>query len=115
MKRKIRWGVIASGGISRRRTIPEGIVPAKNAELVAVWGRNQKTNAEVAGQFGVPAARTLDELLAMDLDDLVVERVVLDYLKHARHTREIQIVNGLERGNLTAAVEGRDVGTIIHA
>ena len=57
----------------------------------------------------------VDELLAMDLDDLVVERVVLDYLKHARHTREIQIVNGLEHGNLTAAVEGRDVGTIIHA
>jgi molybdenum storage protein len=57
----------------------------------------------------------VDELLAMDLDDLVVERVVLGYLKHARHTREIQIVNGLERGNLTAAVEGRDVGTIIHA
>ena len=27
----IRWGVIGSGGIARRRTIPEGIVPAENA------------------------------------------------------------------------------------
>jgi molybdenum storage protein len=57
----------------------------------------------------------VDELVAMNLDDLVVERVVLEYLRHARHTREIQIVNGLEPGNLTAAVEGKDVGTIIYA
>ena len=57
----------------------------------------------------------VDELAAMNLDDLIVERVVLDYLRNARHTREIQIVNGLEPGNLTAAVEGKDVGTIIHA
>jgi molybdenum storage protein len=57
----------------------------------------------------------VDELVAMNLDDLIVERVVLDYLRRARHTREIQIVNGLEPGNLTAAVEGKDVGTIIYA
>jgi len=57
----------------------------------------------------------VDELMAMNLDDLVVERIVLDYLRRARHTRELQIVNGLEPGNLTAAVEGKDVGTIIHA
>ena len=72
MKRKIRWGVIASGGIARRRTIPEGILPAKNAELIAVWGRNQKTNAAVAGQFGVRAAQTLEALLAMDLDAVYI-------------------------------------------
>lgn len=57
----------------------------------------------------------VDELATMNLDDLIVERVVLDYLRHARHTREIQIVNGLEPGTLTAAVEGKDVGTIIYA
>ena len=28
MRNKIRWGVVGSGGIARRRTIPEGIVPA---------------------------------------------------------------------------------------
>jgi len=56
----------------------------------------------------------VDELIAMNLDDLVVERVVLEYLRNARNTREIQIVNGLVRGNLTAAVEGEDVGTIIY-
>ena len=32
----IRWGVVGACGIADRRTIPEGIMPAENAELVAV-------------------------------------------------------------------------------
>lgn len=72
MKTKIRWGVIASGGIARRRTIPEGILPARNAELVAVFGRNQKTNAEVAREFSAHAAASLDELLALELDAVYI-------------------------------------------
>jgi len=72
MKAKIRWGVIGSGGIARRRTMPEGILPASNAELVAVWGRNPRTNAEVAQQFGAHAAETLDALLAEDIDAVYI-------------------------------------------
>jgi len=72
MSRKIRWGVIASGGIARRRTIPEGILPARNAELVAVHGRNRKTNVAVARQFGARAVDGLDELLALDLDAVYI-------------------------------------------
>ncbi len=55
------------------------------------------------------------ELLALDLPDLVVERVVIDYLGRARFCKELQIINGLEKGMLTRALEGEDVGTIIHA
>src|SRR5258705_2532338 len=40
LNRKIRWGVIGSGGIARRRTIPEGILPALTAELVSVCTPN---------------------------------------------------------------------------
>ena len=72
MKRRIRWGVIAPGGIARRRTIPEGILPASNAGLVAVWSRSPKTTRETAKQFGAHPARTLDELLAMDLDAVYI-------------------------------------------
>ena len=72
MSRKIRWGVIASGGIARRRTIPEGILPARNADLVAVWGRNRQTNVEVARQFGVRAVDSLGDLLALDLDAVYI-------------------------------------------
>src|SRR5688572_23668603 len=72
MQKKVRWGVIASGGIARRRTIPEGIVPARNAELVAVYGRNTGTNTAVARQFGTRAVENLDELLALDLDAVYI-------------------------------------------
>ena len=72
MKEKIRWGVIGSGGIALRRTIPEGIQPAKNSELVAVYGPNQKRNAGVAKRFGVRAARSLDELLSLDIDTVYI-------------------------------------------
>jgi len=56
----------------------------------------------------------LSELLARDLDDLVVERAVLELMAHARSIREIQFVNGLKPGQLTAALEGEPVGTIIY-
>ena len=58
---------------------------------------------------------TVSELEALDLQDVVVERSVLDLLRHATHRRSIQIINGLERGNLTRALEGEHVGTIITA
>ncbi|MDB4929656.1 MAG: Uridine kinase [Myxococcaceae bacterium] len=54
------------------------------------------------------------ELVERDLDDMVVERVVIEYLQRARSCHELQIVNGLVRGNLTRALAGEDVGTIIY-
>jgi molybdenum storage protein len=55
------------------------------------------------------------ELIERDLPDLVVERTVIDYLTRARFCKEVQIINGTERGMLTRALAGEDVGTIIHA
>ena len=72
MKRRIRWGVIGSGGIALRRTIPEGILPAKNAELVAVYGPNPKRNAAVAKKFGVRTAGRLEALFAPDIDAVYI-------------------------------------------
>jgi molybdenum storage protein len=57
---------------------------------------------------------SVEELLARDLDDLVVERAVLDFLARARNIKEIQFVNGLKPGQLTAALNGEPVGTIIY-
>jgi molybdenum storage protein len=56
----------------------------------------------------------LHELLEWDLNDLVVERAVLEMLRHARHIHEIQFVNGLRPGQLTAALDGEPVGTVIY-
>jgi len=58
---------------------------------------------------------TVDELKEMDLDDVVIERGVLDMMQNAAHSKTIQIVNGLKPGNLTKALNGEDVGTIISA
>jgi molybdenum storage protein len=54
------------------------------------------------------------ELLRQDLNDLVVERAVLELMLTARNISEIQFVNGLKAGQLTAALAGEPVGTIIY-
>lgn len=56
----------------------------------------------------------LRELVAMDMDDLIVERAVLDLMANARSIREIQFVNGLKPGQLSAALNGEPVGTVIY-
>ena len=56
---------------------------------------------------------SVQELLARDLNDLVVERAVLELMLNARNISEIQFVNGLKPGQLTAALDGEPVGTVI--
>ncbi|HVV02549.1 MAG TPA: Gfo/Idh/MocA family oxidoreductase [Verrucomicrobiae bacterium] len=81
MERKVRWGVVGSGGIARRRTIPEGILPSRNGELAAVYGTNQKTNAEVAAQFQARACGSLDELLKSEIDAVYIASPVKPHLE----------------------------------
>ena len=57
---------------------------------------------------------TARDLLARDLPDMIIERVVVEYLARSRFCTEVQIINGLRPGLLTRALEGEDVGTIIH-
>jgi molybdenum storage protein len=58
---------------------------------------------------------TIAEIEAMHLQDVVVEHAVLDVMKRAERRRSIQIVNGLVPGNLTRALDGEHVGTILSA
>lgn len=55
------------------------------------------------------------ELLRMNLPTLPIEPVVLDLLTRARLVKSVRVVNGLVRGNLTRALAGEPVGTVIHA
>jgi molybdenum storage protein len=57
---------------------------------------------------------SVQELLDRELADLVVEPIVLHNMLNSVNVREIQIVNGLRRGQLTRALEGEPVGTIIY-
>jgi molybdenum storage protein len=58
---------------------------------------------------------SVDEMKAKGLHDSILEFPVLDLLKSAHHVRQVQVVNGLVPGNLTRALAGEHVGTIITA
>ena len=58
---------------------------------------------------------SVDEMKAQGLQDSILEFPVLDLLKSARHIRQVQVINGLVPGNLTRALAGEHVGTIITA
>jgi molybdenum storage protein len=67
---------------------------------------------EASAQF-IPEIE-VNELLAMDLQDLPVERAMLDYLKRARSVREVLLVNGRQAGDLSKALAGENPGTRIY-
>jgi len=56
----------------------------------------------------------VDELLAMDLNDLPVERAMLDLLRRARSAKEVLLVNGRRPGDLTRALNGENPGSRIY-
>lgn len=58
---------------------------------------------------------TVEELIERDLNDSVVERSVIEMMQSAKSGKQIQIINGLVPGNLTKALNGEKVGTIIKA
>jgi len=55
------------------------------------------------------------DLLKRNLATLPVEPVVLELMGRAKLMREVQIINGLVHGNLTRALAGESVGTVIRA
>jgi len=71
---------------------------------------NPKVNTDVTFIPKVGAK----ELLEMDLDDLIIERGVLEMMQNARNVTQIQIINGLKAGYITRALNGEHVGTIIY-
>jgi predicted dehydrogenase len=80
MSKEIKWGVIGSGGIARRRTIPEGILKAKNAELSLVFDINEQVNAEVAKEFGAMQADNIEAVLDANIDAVYIATPA--YLHH---------------------------------
>ncbi len=54
------------------------------------------------------------ELMERDLEDVVIERPCLEIIQNSDVIEKVQIINGLEEGNITAALKGKQVGTIIY-
>lgn len=53
------------------------------------------------------------DLMERDQDDLVIERPCLEIMQNSEVIEEIQIINGMVPGNITKALDGEHVGTII--
>ncbi|WP_319471235.1 uridine kinase [uncultured Pseudodesulfovibrio sp.] len=57
----------------------------------------------------------VDELIEMDLEDLIVERPVLTFLKNAKTLKSFQIIDVLRHPeHIHAALNGEHVGTIVY-
>ncbi|MBX7255988.1 MAG: Gfo/Idh/MocA family oxidoreductase [Candidatus Hydrogenedentes bacterium] len=85
---KAKWGVLGCGGIARRRTIPEGIAKASNAELTAVMDTNTDAVHAVAKEFGALACISEAELLASDCDIVYLATPVNLHLAQAKRAAE---------------------------
>lgn len=58
---------------------------------------------------------SVDELIELDLDNLIIEGPILKMFKQAKCLKELQIINALDHPELIRdAVEGKHVGTIIY-
>ena len=55
------------------------------------------------------------EVLEGDFEDLPIERELLRTLETARSVHSIRVINGLVPGNLTAALRGEEIGTLIYS
>jgi len=53
-------------------------------------------------------------LMKKDQDDLIIERPCLEILQNSEVLDRINIINGLEEGNITRALNGESVGTTIY-
>ena len=59
----INWGVIGAGGIAYRRTIPEGILNARNSRLIAVQDIDNELVKKIGSEFNVKVYNTIQDLL----------------------------------------------------
>jgi 1,5-anhydro-D-fructose reductase (1,5-anhydro-D-mannitol-forming) len=87
----IGWGVIGASGIADRRVIPEGIIPALNANLVAVMGRDRQRTCDVAEKYGAKWYLSEEELL----DDKEIDAV---YIATPNYLHAQQTIRALRKG-----------------
>lgn len=110
---KIGWGVLGACGIAKRRTIPEGIMAASNARLVAVMDVDQAGAQDVATEFGAKFCATEKELVhTPDIQAVYVATPSYLHKKHviaaARTRRHVLCEKPL-------ALKSRDILTMIAA
>ncbi len=78
----VKWGVIGAGGIADRRTIPEMLQVADNAQLTALMDLSPEAVSRVAAKYGVSATYTDEEALLRDPN---VDAVYIATPQNAHH------------------------------
>ena len=71
-------------------------------------------NPKIDSKAELISRMEVSELIDRELEDLPIERAVLDYLCCSNNLKEIKIINGLIPGNITRALEGEEVGSVIY-
>ena len=80
-------------------------------DVDGLYTADPKTNPDAAFIPEIAAS----ELLRLRLPTLPIEPAVLELLRLAKLAKSVRIVNGLVPGNLTRALAGEPVGSVIHA
>ena len=80
----VGWGVIGACGIADRRTIPEGLHPSPECDLVGVMDLEADATAAVAAKYGVPHAVTSVAAL-LDLPGIEAIYVASPAYVHLEH------------------------------
>ena len=88
---KVRWGVLGACGIAKRRTVPEGIVPATNAELLALMDVDGDGVRDMANAFGVRACTCIEKIL----DDDAIQAV---YVATPNHLHKDDVLTCAQAG-----------------
>lgn len=76
--------MIGSGGIARRRTIPEGIMTAEHSRLISVYDIDQEINKAVGSDFNARPAKSVKELLTSGIDAVYIASPVNTHLEHVK-------------------------------
>jgi molybdenum storage protein len=84
-------------------------------DVDGVYTSDPATAADSEREAEFIAQVSASDLIAMNLPTLPIDRLVLELMANAKHIKEIQIVNGLTPGNITQALDGEHVGTLITA
>ncbi|MDB5089098.1 MAG: oxidoreductase [Mucilaginibacter sp.] len=66
----IKWGIIGCGRIAHR--FVQGLKAVPGTELVSLWSRREESVNSFVEQYGGYASKTVDELLASDIDAVYI-------------------------------------------
>jgi molybdenum storage protein len=87
---------------------PQQIIFVKDERGLYTDDPKKNPEAEFIAKIGAK------DLMERDFDDLILERPCLEIIQNSEVIDQVQIINGMEPGNLTRALAGEHVGTIIY-